>query len=101
MASLGESSATPSTSSGKSPVTSVVVVKQGWLYKRGEHIKNWRSRYFILLSDGTLIGYKSHPVAGTQAEVSFYSFKFCEKRCPQINLFFYSQQTTLQSVTAK
>ncbi len=41
-----------------SPVT---VVKEGWLYKRGEHIKNWRSRYFILRSDGTLVGYKNLP----------------------------------------
>ena len=24
------------------------VVKQGWLQKRGEHIRNWRPRYFIL-----------------------------------------------------
>jgi RAC serine/threonine-protein kinase len=22
------------------------VVKEGWLLKRGEHIKNWRNRYF-------------------------------------------------------
>lgn len=21
------------------------IVKEGWLYKRGEHIKNWRARY--------------------------------------------------------
>uniref|UniRef100_A0A182NY76 non-specific serine/threonine protein kinase n=1 Tax=Anopheles dirus TaxID=7168 RepID=A0A182NY76_9DIPT len=37
------------------------VVKEGWLYKRGEHIKTWRSRYFILKSDGTLEGYKIRP----------------------------------------
>lgn len=34
------------------------VVKEGWLQKRGEHIKNWRSRYFILKDDGSLRGYK-------------------------------------------
>lgn len=21
-----------------------IIVKEGWLFKRGEHIKNWRSR---------------------------------------------------------
>jgi hypothetical protein len=28
------------------------VVKEGRLFKRGEHIKNWRERYFILKEDG-------------------------------------------------
>jgi len=37
------------------------VVKEGWLYKRGEHIKNWRQRYFILKEDGQFIGFKSKP----------------------------------------
>ncbi|XP_017793065.1 PREDICTED: RAC serine/threonine-protein kinase [Habropoda laboriosa] len=37
------------------------VVKEGWLQKRGEHIKNWRSRYFVLRDDGTLVGFKSKP----------------------------------------
>ncbi|XP_065092664.1 RAC serine/threonine-protein kinase [Ochlerotatus camptorhynchus] len=46
------------------------VVKEGWLYKRGEHIKNWRSRYFILRDDGTLVGYKNRPDASFQAEPS-------------------------------
>lgn len=27
----------------------------------GEHIKNWRSRYFVLCGDGTLRGFKSKP----------------------------------------
>ncbi|XP_031850261.1 AKT serine/threonine protein kinase isoform X2 [Nomia melanderi] len=37
------------------------VVKEGWLQKRGEHIKNWRSRYFVLRDDGTLVGFKAKP----------------------------------------
>lgn len=36
-------------------------VKEGWLLKRGEHIKNWRNRYFILFDDGRLVGFKNMP----------------------------------------
>jgi len=46
------------------------IVKEGWLYKRGEHIKNWRSRYFILRSDGSLMGYKNQPDAQVPSEPS-------------------------------
>ena len=62
------------------------VVKEGWLYKRGgissfsvdtqfdnfiflgEHIKNWRQRYFILKDDGQFIGFKSKP--NTQDQIN-------------------------------
>uniref|UniRef100_A0A0N5BJD1 non-specific serine/threonine protein kinase n=1 Tax=Strongyloides papillosus TaxID=174720 RepID=A0A0N5BJD1_STREA len=37
------------------------IVYEGWLSKRGEHIKNWRARYFILFNDGALLGYKQKP----------------------------------------
>lgn len=37
------------------------IEKEGWLFKRGEHIKNWRRRYFILRTDGSLVGYKNQP----------------------------------------
>jgi len=43
------------------PPTNAQVVKEGFLMKRGEHIRNWRKRYFYLLSDGALLGYKSKP----------------------------------------
>ncbi|NXX99937.1 AKT2 kinase, partial [Centropus bengalensis] len=39
----------------------VAVVKEGWLHKRGEYIKTWRPRYFLLKSDGSFIGYKERP----------------------------------------
>lgn len=70
MASLLDSGLNSTTSS--SSIGAPTIVKQGWLYKRGEHIKNWRSRYFILKSDGTLVGYKNHPESSTQSEVSIY-----------------------------
>lgn len=41
------------------------IVKEGWLMKRGEHIKTWRQRYFILRTDGTLMGYRSKPAENT------------------------------------
>jgi len=44
---------------------SPVIVKEGWLMKRGEHFKNWRPRYFILKADGQFLGYKSKPVSTT------------------------------------
>ena len=37
------------------------IIKEGWLNKRGEHIKNWRPRYFYLYDDGNFIGYKQKP----------------------------------------
>ncbi|CAK8677293.1 RAC-alpha serine/threonine-protein kinase-like isoform X2 [Clavelina lepadiformis] len=37
------------------------VVKEGWLQKRGEYIRNWRRRYFILKTDGSFLGYKEKP----------------------------------------
>jgi len=40
------------------------IVREGFLMKRGEHFKNWRSRYFVLYSDGQFLGYKSRPVEG-------------------------------------
>lgn len=35
------------------------VAYEGWLMKRGEHIRNWRPRYFVLFKDGALLGYKN------------------------------------------
>ncbi|CAI4223051.1 unnamed protein product [Auanema sp. JU1783] len=37
------------------------VVMEGWLHKKGEHIKNWRPRYFMLFHDGALLGFKVKP----------------------------------------
>uniref|UniRef100_A0AAQ4PH42 non-specific serine/threonine protein kinase n=1 Tax=Gasterosteus aculeatus aculeatus TaxID=481459 RepID=A0AAQ4PH42_GASAC len=37
------------------------VIKEGWVQKRGEYIKNWRPGYFLLKTDGSFIGYKDKP----------------------------------------
>lgn len=54
----------------RGPEGSKQVVKEGWLFKRGEHIKNWRRRYFILRSDGSLVGYKNLPDTNVPTEPS-------------------------------
>lgn len=60
--------------------TRTVIVKEGWLLKRGEHFKNWRPRYFILKSDGQFLGYKSKPDPSTeQTEVcNNFTVKGCQ-----------------------
>ncbi|XP_052903527.1 RAC serine/threonine-protein kinase [Anopheles moucheti] len=57
-------------SASSSANASSTVVKSGWLFKRGEHIKTWRSRYFVLKSDGTLEGYKVRPEPPASIEPS-------------------------------
>ncbi len=42
------------------------IFKQGWLHKRGEHIKTWRPRYFILRPDGNFLGYNSPPISPSE-----------------------------------
>ncbi|XP_057704423.1 RAC-gamma serine/threonine-protein kinase isoform X2 [Corythoichthys intestinalis] len=42
-------------------MSDVTIVREGWLQKRGEYIKNWRPRYFLLRTDGSFIGYKEKP----------------------------------------
>ncbi|KHJ42114.1 PH domain protein [Trichuris suis] len=57
------------------------IVHQGWLMKRGEHIKNWRSRYFVLFSDGTLLGFRQRPEPGCYADpLNEFTVKDCQLR---------------------
>uniref|UniRef100_A0A673H178 non-specific serine/threonine protein kinase n=1 Tax=Sinocyclocheilus rhinocerous TaxID=307959 RepID=A0A673H178_9TELE len=55
-------------------MTEVSLVKEGWLYKRGEYIKTWRPRYFILKSDGSFMGYKEKPELTDQSSAPLNNF---------------------------
>ncbi|XP_074662116.1 RAC-gamma serine/threonine-protein kinase-like [Tubulanus polymorphus] len=53
-------------------------IKEGWLTKRGEYIKNMRPRYFILRENGTLYGFKEKPKPGSLGEpLNNFSIKGC------------------------
>lgn len=54
------------------------VTKEGWLYKRGEHIKNWRRRYFILRDDGTFFGFKAKPENDVQDPLNNFTVRECQ-----------------------
>uniref|UniRef100_A0A8C5BKH0 non-specific serine/threonine protein kinase n=1 Tax=Gadus morhua TaxID=8049 RepID=A0A8C5BKH0_GADMO len=54
------------------------VVKEGWVQKRGEYIKNWRPRYFLLKSDGSFIGYKDKP---QDADLAYPLNNFSVAKC--------------------
>lgn len=54
------------------------IVKEGWLNKRGEHIKNWRKRYFVLREDGTLIGFKLKPEHSHADPLNNFTVKGCQ-----------------------
>lgn len=58
------------------------VIKEGWLFKRGEYIKNYRRRYFILTDDGQFRGYKQQPSPNSlESPENDFSVKECEVIC--------------------
>lgn len=57
------------------------VVKEGWLMKRGEHIKNWRRRYFKLREDGAFHGYKSLPKDDMAQPLNNFTVRDCQIIC--------------------
>lgn len=47
----------------------------------GEHIKNWRSRYFVLRDDGTLVGFKAKPdqqIATSAQPLNNFTVRGCQ-----------------------
>ncbi|XP_057588106.1 RAC-alpha serine/threonine-protein kinase isoform X4 [Hippopotamus amphibius kiboko] len=61
-----------------STMNDVAIVKEGWLHKRGEYIKTWRPRYFLLKNDGTFIGYKERPQDVEQRESPLNNFSVAQ-----------------------
>lgn len=77
MSTLGSSPSSYDGTFGTGP--HATIVKEGWLQKRGEHIKTWRSRYFILRGDGTLIGYRNKPTgSGPVDKLNDFTVRGCQ-----------------------
>jgi len=73
-----------------SPPSGTTIIKEGWLWKRGEHIKNWRRRYFILRQDGSFLGYKTKPGNDLQEPLNNFTVKECQLmklEKPKLNTF--------------
>ena len=51
-----------------SQMSNTAISKEGWLHKRGEHIKTWRPRYFILNKDGNFFGYNNKPCTKNEVD---------------------------------
>lgn len=66
------------------------VVKEGYLWKRGEHIKNWRKRYFILKRDGSFLGFRAKPEGNMSDPLNDFTVKGCQlmkQEKPRSNTF--------------
>ncbi|CAD6186933.1 unnamed protein product [Caenorhabditis auriculariae] len=68
------------------------VIIEGWLHKKGEHIKNWRPRYFILFNDGALLGFRARPKTGVPypEPLNDFMIKDAQTICydkPRANMF--------------
>ncbi|XP_033624570.1 RAC-gamma serine/threonine-protein kinase-like isoform X2 [Asterias rubens] len=66
---------------GEDSIGNHTVVKEGWVSKRGEYIRNWRPRYFRLMSNGNFLGYKEKPATRTECQqkvLNNFSVADCE-----------------------
>ncbi|XP_067680069.1 RAC-gamma serine/threonine-protein kinase-like isoform X1 [Haliotis asinina] len=60
-------------------VSPLSIIKEGYLWKRGEHIRNWRKRYFILRQDGSFLGFRSKPENGDLSDpLNDFTVKDCQ-----------------------
>ena len=56
----------------------------------GEHIKNWRTRYFVLRKDGTFLGFRQKPDSPNAPPLNDFNVKECEifaSEQPRLNTF--------------
>ncbi|XP_052097828.1 RAC-alpha serine/threonine-protein kinase-like isoform X2 [Mytilus californianus] len=70
--------------------SNIPVVKEGYLMKRGEHIKNWRKRYFILRKDGSFLGFRAKPEQGFNDPLNDFTVRDCQlmrQERPKANTF--------------
>jgi len=57
----------------------LIAINRSLLAVLGEHIKNWRSRYFILYADGSLMGYRNKPEGSSTSEpLNNFTVKRCQ-----------------------
>lgn len=59
-------------------VSERTIVKSGWLHKRGNYIKNWRARYYQLMSDGIFLGYKNGQPQPGDEPLNDFDVKGCQ-----------------------
>ncbi|KAK4886632.1 hypothetical protein RN001_002903 [Aquatica leii] len=60
-------------------ITMENIVKEGWIWKKGEHLRNWRLRYYILLENGQFLGYKKNPNDHfVKSPLNCFNVKKCE-----------------------
>ncbi|XP_052766750.1 RAC serine/threonine-protein kinase-like isoform X2 [Mya arenaria] len=60
------------------PSESQEVVKEGFLSKRGEHIKNWRKRYFVLRKNGSFLGFRAKPEQSMSDPLNDFTVRECQ-----------------------
>lgn len=68
------------TAAATASISGAKIMKEGWLQKRGEHIKNWRPRYFILWDNGVFLGFKSKPDESYHDPLNNFTVKDCQVR---------------------
>lgn len=77
---MAQAAAGASGTSGPLPLPTGPIVKEGWLNKRGEHIRNWRPRYFVLWEDGSFLGFRQKPDRTIPEPLNNFTVKDCQVR---------------------
>ncbi|XP_031339561.1 RAC serine/threonine-protein kinase-like [Photinus pyralis] len=51
------------------------IMRDGWVWKKGEHIRNWRLRYFVLMDNGLFLGFKK--IGDSHVNQNAFNVKGC------------------------